>query len=331
MFAYPVLVADIGGTNSRFSIVAEPGHDPQMLGRFQTADFPGPVDAIKAALTKTDLVPKSMVICVAGPVVDQRCHLTNAAWTIDGREIGKAFRLTSGLLLNDFEAQALSLPALRTEWLKQIGEAAPSAGGAMRVILGPGTGLGIGALLTLDGRHIPLASESCHVDLGPVGKEEEAFWPYLQKVYDRNTTESVMSGPGLVRIHRARMIARGFPVPAEDGVSIVNVALDDPNSEERSTINAYMKIIARFAGDVAITFLAAGGVTLAGGILPRIASMIDGAAFRRAFEAKAPVDALTRRISTRLLMEPDAVLYGMAAIAAEPTRYAIDYRERNWV
>ena len=59
--------------------------------------------------------------------------------------------------------------------------------------------------------------------------------------------------------------------------------------------------------------------------------MIDSGAFRRAFEAKAPVDALTRRISTRLLMEPDAVLYGMAAIAAEPARYALDYRERNWV
>jgi len=331
MFAHPVLVADIGGTNSRFSIVEAPGQDPKILGRFQTADYAGPLEAIKAALALTSLVPQSVLMCVAGPVVDRRCHLTNARWTIDGPEIAKGLGLSSGLLLNDFEAQALSLPALRTEWLKQIGEAAPSKGGAMHVILGPGTGLGIGALLTLDGRYVPLASESCHVDLGPVGKDEEAFWPYLQKVLDRNTTESVMSGPGLVRIHRARMVAKGLQPSADDGVAIVNAALADPASDARATINAYLKIIARFAGDIAITFLASGGVTLAGGILPRIASMIDGGAFRRAFEAKAPVDALTRRIPTRLLMEPDAVLYGMAAIAAAPERYAIDYKERDWL
>ena len=81
MFAYPVLVADIGGTNSRFSIVAEPGHDPQMLGRFQTADFAGPIEAIKAALTKTDLVPKSVACawrarCGSALPFDQ-CRLDN--------------------------------------------------------------------------------------------------------------------------------------------------------------------------------------------------------------------------------------------------------------
>ncbi|MBM3636559.1 MAG: glucokinase [Alphaproteobacteria bacterium] len=331
MFAHPVLVADIGGTNSRFSIVETPGQDPRILGRFRTADYPGPLEAIQAALALTPLKPQSVVMCVAGPVVDRRCHLTNARWTIDGPALAKALGLTSGLLLNDFEAQALSLPALHPEWLKQIGEAAPSKGGSMQVILGPGTGLGIGALLTLDGRYVPLASESCHVDLGPVDKDGEKFWPHLQKVMDRHTTESVMSGPGLVRIHRARMIAKGLQPSTDDGVAIVNAALADPASDARATINAYLKIIARFAGDIAITFLASGGVTLAGGILPRIASMIDGAAFRRAFEMKAPVDALTRRISTRLLMEPDAVLYGMAAIAATPERYAIDYKGRAWV
>ena len=123
MFAHPVLVADIGGTNSRFSIVEAPGQDPKILGRFQTSDYAGPLEAIKAALALTSLVPQSILMCVAGPVVDRRCHLTNARWTIDGPEIAKGLGLSSGLLLNDFEAQALSLPALRTEWLKQIGRA----------------------------------------------------------------------------------------------------------------------------------------------------------------------------------------------------------------
>jgi glucokinase len=330
MFAHPVLIADIGGTNSRFALATTPGKDPVIVSRLQTKDFSDPEAAIRTALADLKEKPRSAMMCVAGPVVDKRAHLTNASWTVDGPKLAKSFGFESGLLLNDFEAQALSLPALRPEWLKQIGEAAPALSAGPQVILGPGTGLGIGALLTIDGRYIPVASESCHIDFGPVGKDEEAFWPHLERVLGRVTTESVMSGPGLVRVHRARLLAKGQSMPAETGVEIVNEALVNPKSEERATVNAYVRIIARFAGDIAITFMASGGVTLAGGILPRIASMIDKGAFRQAFEAKEPVDGLTRRIGTRLLMEPDAVLYGLAAIAAEPERYAIDYKARDW-
>jgi glucokinase len=330
MFAHPVLIADIGGTNSRFAVSAAPGRDPVIVNRLQTKEFSSSEAAFAKVIDALAEKPRSVVMCVAGPVVDRRAHLTNASWMIEGPRLAKTFGFEGGLLLNDFEAQALSLPALRPEWLKQIGEAAPALTPGPQVILGPGTGLGIGALLTVEGRYIPVASESCHIDFGPVGKDEEQFWPHLERVLGRVTTESVMSGPGLVRVHRARLIAKGQSMPPETGVEIVNAALADPKSEERATVDAYVRIIARFAGDMAITFMASGGVTLAGGILPRIASMIDKGAFRHAFEEKAPVDALTRRISTRLLMEPDAVLYGMAAIAADPERYAVDYKGRAW-
>ena len=89
--------------------------------------------------------------------------------------------------------------------------------------------------------------------------------------------------------------------------------------------------MARFAGDMAVTFVATGGVTLSGGVLPRVIDFLDQKVFRYAFEAKAPVDALARRIATRLITRSDAVLVGMAAIAAEPDRYAMDYSARKWV
>jgi len=238
MFAHPVLIADIGGTNSRFALATTPGKDPVIVNRLQTKDFPDPETAIRTVLADMKDKPRSAIVCVAGPVVDKRAHLTNASWTIDGPKLAKTFGFESGLLLNDFEAQALSLPALRPEWLKQIGEAAPALSAGPQVILGPGTGLGIGALLTIDGRYIPVASESCHIDFGPVGKDEEVFWPHLERVLGRVTTESVMSGPGLVRVHRARMLAKGQSIPPETGVEIVNKALSHPNSEERATVNA---------------------------------------------------------------------------------------------
>ena len=108
-------------------------------------------------------------------------------------------------------------------------------------------------------------------------------------------------------------------------------ALVDREGEEATSLRLYWRIVARFAGDMAVTFVATGGVTLSGGVLPRIVDLLDEAAFRRAFEDKAPVDGLARRIPTRLVTREDAVLVGMAAIAATPGRYGIDFASRAWV
>ena len=197
-------------------------------------------------------------------------------------------------------------------------------------MLGPGTGLGIAALLTVDGRYVPVPSEACHIGFGPVEEDELAFWPFLERARGRVTTESVISGPGLVRVHKARAAAGGQAVSTVDGATIVERAVADASSDEAETCRCFIRLVARFAGDIAITFLATGGVTLAGGILPRIRGLIDAVEFRRVFEAKAPVDALARRIGTRLVVEPDAVLHGMAAIGAAPGIYGIDYEKRLW-
>eukprot|EP01037_Dinobryon_pediforme_P014814 gene14814-14948_t len=330
MFQFPLLVCDIGGTNARFGLIRVPNGPLEIIARLATADFAGLAEAIAEALKGRDIKVNSVIACGAGPVNGVTLKLTNAPWLMKGPDIAKAAGLTYGLLLNDFEAQALSLPAMRPEWLHVIGPQI-EAGSGPRLILGPGTGLGIGALLETDGRHVPISSEACHIDFGPVGADEEHFWPHLERVFDRITTESVMNGAGLIRIHKARSLARGHAAPTLDGPSIVAKALADARSNEAQTIAAYWKIIARFSGDMAITFAATGGVTLAGGILPRIINLLDAAGFRATFERKAPVAGLAKRVGSALLINPDAVLYGMAAIGAKPQTYAIDYAARAWI
>ena len=147
MFPHPLLIADIGGTNARFALFDHPGAEPQMLARLKTADFATPALAIKAVLADLPEAPRSAILCVAGPVVDRRCHLTNAAWTIDGPALVHELGFEQGLLLNDFEAQALSLPAHRDIWLTQIGTLGRSSQSGPRVILGPGTGVVISILV----------------------------------------------------------------------------------------------------------------------------------------------------------------------------------------
>ena len=256
--------------------------------------------------------------------------LPHAPWEMDGPETARRAGLAQGLLLNDFEAQALSLPAIPEDWTRQIGPL-PFVGKGPHVILGPGTGLGVAALVEAEGRFTPVSSEACHIDFGPIWPEEYALWPHLERAHGRVTSESVLNGAGLARVHRARMMVLGHPDPHLEPPEVTAAALADPKGDAADSLRHYWRIMARFAGDMAVTFVATGGLTLSGGVLPRVVDFLDDATFRAAFEDKAPVDALARSIATRLIMRSDAVLVGMAAIAARPDRYGIDYASRKWV
>jgi len=344
---FPVLVSDVGGTNVRFALQSGLDAPPGTVVHRKTGDYPG---LVEAAVGELGGRPRSLIACGAGPVDGRRLKLTNAPWVIDGPDVARRLGLAQGLLFNDFEAQALSLPAIPTDWARAIGPAAFGPPGP-QVILGPGTGLGVGALIEAAGRHTPLASEACHIDFGPIDEEENAIWPFLERAHGRVTTESVISGAGLARLHAARMAAFGDasetpdrmataqrlkngegPVaPTHDAATVVAAALANRDGPEAASLRLFWRIVARFAGDMGVAFVATGGVTLAGGVLPRIVDFLDDEVFRGAFEAKAPVDGLARRIPTRLVVRADSVLIGMAAIAAAPQRYAIDTRTRAWV
>jgi len=330
VFPFPVLVADIGGTNVRFALQREPGGALEAPVHRKTWDYPGLAEAVEAAVGELAARPATLIACGAGPVVGRTLKLTNAPWLIDGPQVARQLGLGQGLLFNDFEAQALSLPSIPEGWARRIGPLEFGARGP-QVILGPGTGLGVGALIEAGGRFTPFASEACHIGFGPATDEEWAIWPHLERARGRITTESVVSGPGLPRVHRARLAAVGLPASDADGPAIVAAALANRNGAEADSLRLFWRIVARLAGDMAVAFVAFGGVTLAGGVLPRIVDFLDEAEFRRAFEDKAPVDALARRIPTRLVTRADSVLVGMAAIASRPSAYAIDYFTRGWV
>jgi glucokinase len=329
-FPYPVLLCDTGGTNARFSLVPAKGGRPKNGLVLKTQNFPAFEDALSAAVESLNAKPRSLIVCAAGPVDRRAVRLTNAAWTIDGAEIAVKAGLDQGLLLNDFEAQAFSLPFIEPAWTRPIGPAVPPMPGA-QLILGLGTGLGVAALLNVAGRFFALSSEAGHMDFGPLGAEESAIWAYLDRgSLGRVSAETVLSGPGLLRLHLARCAAQGGASAIRSDIALVEAALGSPGGEEAATLRLCWVLAARFAGDLALAYLAKGGVTLAGGILPRIMQFCDPLAFRAAFENKEPYSELLRGIGTRLIDAENTVFAGMAAIAAAPQDFAIDYAFRLW-
>ena len=213
----------------------------------RTGDYPGLAEAIEAAVPRLGSRPRSVIACGAGPVVGRTLKLTNAPWVMDGPEAARRTRLEQGLLLNDFEAQALSLPAIPEAWARRIG-ALGFADEGPQVILGPGTGLGIAALVEADGRYAAVSSEACHIDFGPVSPEEFAIWPHLERAHGRVTSESVISGAGLARVHRARMMAQGLADPQGGPAAVTGAALADPEGEEATSTQALLAHSRAFCG-----------------------------------------------------------------------------------
>lgn len=169
------------------------------------------------------------------------------------------------------------------------------------------------------------------MDFGPISAEELEIWPYLDTMpFDRVSAETILSGPGLIRLHRARCMATGRLAPEFDEVELITRAYAEPEGAEARTLRFLWNLVARFASDLALAFFAKGGVTFSGGVLPRLLPFLDLQKFREHFEDKSPYGEILRGIGTRLIVTDDFVLTGMAGIAAAPQGYAIDYAGRAW-
>ena len=123
--SYPVLVADIGGTNCRLSLVNDADCAPQPLARIGTGSYPTPEAAFSAVLADVAEKPRSAVLAVAGPLEGREAQLTNAVWHLEGPRIAGALGLTQGLMVNDFEALSASLAVLKSDDLTTLVEGEP--------------------------------------------------------------------------------------------------------------------------------------------------------------------------------------------------------------
>ncbi|WP_334175932.1 glucokinase [Pseudoxanthobacter sp.] len=324
---FPVLLADIGGTNARFAMVTGPDTPLQVFPIVATNAYPSPDAAALAVLAAAGAPhPRAAVLAFAGPIEGARPRLTNANWAFDVHELIAALALDELVLVNDFEALSLALPVLSGDALMPIG-GGRVVENAPRVVVGPGTGMGVGGLIHSAGRWVPLPSEAGHCDLGPVTDADFALWPALERAHGRITPETVLSGPGLLRLYKAVAKVAGraaaCATPAE-----VTAAAEAGDDLAAATLDHFSAHLARFAGNLALTYLARGGVYLAGGIAPRIESHLTDGRFRAMFEDKAPHTALVREIPTFLIRHPLPALEGLAAFARTPHRFFVPASHR---
>jgi glucokinase len=324
----PALIADIGGTNARFALIDRAADAVTRFPDEHTAAYATIDDAIAKVLGSAPRPPRSALLALAGPIAGEAVPLTNSDWVVVPKRLIARFGLADVILLNDFEALSLSLADLGPGDLDPIG-----AGTALperaRLVVGPGTGLGAGALIHARGTWIPIPGEGGHIDLGPVTARDMAIWPHIERS-GRVSAETLLCGPGLVRLYHAVAAARGEPATLASPADVTAAGLAGSDAGAAEAVRLFATYLGRFAGDLALVFVAAGGVYLAGGISGHIAPALKTGAFRDAFVDKHPHRGLLERIPTAIIAKPDAALAGIAAFARAPARYGVELAGRHW-
>lgn len=318
----PRLVADIGGTNARLGWIAAPGAPVSQLRSLAVAGFAGPARAaqdylagLAQRLGADFSPPRCAAFAVATAVAGDRIAFTNSHWDFSRAQVQAALGLDSLLILNDFEALALSLPGLGAAQLRPHGVAPPLAG-AMLAVVGPGTGLGVGAVMPTRLGWVALPGEGGHATLAPADELESALLACVRRQYAHVSAERLLSGIGLPLLHQALGQVLGAAPLVRTTAQIVADGAAGSDALSSQTLDLFCALLGGFAGNVALTLGARGGVYIGGGIVPRFADRFFASAFRERFEAKGRFRDYLAAVPTALITDTLAALSG-AALAIE--------------
>lgn len=307
------VVADIGGTHARFArLTSQGGLGP--VTTLATRAFAGVADALEAFLDQEGGPPPDrLALAVAAPVLGSEVALTNASWQFSIPDLKARLDLAVLEVVNDYEALALALPHLSADDKIRIGSTGGDGQvGAPMAVLGPGTGLGMAGLMPVGDRWHPVTSECGYIGLSPLTDTELAAFRVLRDRYGRVSAERVLSGPGLVDLYGALAILDNQQTGDLSPEAIIRAAQKGSDRTAVETLQMFCNLLGALAGDVALVFLARGGVYLAGGILPRIVDILKASRFRERFEHKGRGNPIVASIPTWLITHACPTMLGCA-------------------
>ncbi len=314
-----LLIGDIGGTNARFALAdaSKPGFEKDLT--LKCEDYDSADVAIRHYLNEVDAAqPDVICLAAAGPIVNRSVRFTNNHWIISADGLGKEFGIDRVRLLNDFEAIAYSMPFIEPEDLMPIGLPLPKPldkDEFMIGIVGPGTGLGSVGLRKVDGRYLPVPSESSHGGFAPETAVQIRILKVLRERFDRVSTERLVSGPGLENIYWALTHIHNEPRVQKSPADIFSAAIDNSDPMAVEAVQVFFEVLGQFAGDFTLSLSAYDGIYIGGGIAQRYPEVVVNSLFRTGFERKGRYRAQLERVPTQLIMYTQPGLLGAAYCA----------------
>ena len=300
--SFPRLLGDVGGTNARFAWQSHPGAPVTEVAGYASADHETLSNAIRHYLAQHgDKRPVACAIGIASPVTGDLVRMLNHQWSFSIAQLQRELGFERLVVINDFTALALALPALASDDLRPIGRGTAVPGAAVAV-LGPGTGLGVCGLVP-NGRagYAPVTGEGGHVSLSAGDEREAQVIDRLRQRFGHASAERALSGPGLVNLYEALCGLSNQAVRALEPAEVIAHAraADDPCCA--IALELFFGFLGSVAGDLALTLGARGGVYIGGGIAPRLLPELERSSFRARFEAKGRFRDYLQDIPTRVI------------------------------
>jgi glucokinase len=326
-----VLAADVGGTNTKLALGRLEGGKAMLIERkvYSSLAYVSLERVVESFLSEQGVAPyaasvAAACLAVAGPVEHGRARLTNLAWQIEEVAFARHFGFPRVKVINDFAAAGLGIEELSDNDFVTL-QAGAAVERANRVVVGAGTGLGVGWLTWNEGGYEVHPSEGGHTDFAPIDALQDELLLYLRRELGRVSYERVLSGLGLRHIFA--FVKHRDPRPstqalvdamanADPAGAIAAFALDERDPLAVAALDLFVSAYGAFAGNMALMALAHGGIYVAGGIAPKIGPKLEDGTFMRAFAAKGRFKTLLETIPVKVVMNDQVGMLGALAEAA---------------
>lgn len=312
------LVGDIGGTHARFALVAAGSVTLERVQVLTCGDYDSLEAALRLYLADAGVERViSACLAVASPLRGDEVRMTNNPWCFSIAALREQFGWQVLKVVNDFTAMALGVPHVPAERL------VPVCGGMgdpdrPRLVIGPGTGLGVSGLVPVADGWAPLVTEGGHVDFAPLDDAEMAIQRWLQARFGRVSVERLLCGPGLLNLYQAHAELSGLAAPLAGPGEITAAALDGSDELAHRSLRHFCLLLGRVAGNAALTLGSFGGVYICGGMVPRFVDFLRQSEFQAGFENKGRMRPLMEATPVFVVTEPFTGLLGAAEALVNP-------------
>ncbi|MBN0987476.1 glucokinase [Amphritea pacifica] len=307
------LVGDIGGTNARFALVRPGAVVLEHVDTLQCSEYDNIDVACRAYFSRVGIAGiERACLAFACPVQGEVINMTNNHWHFTRTGLAQQLGLKQLKLVNDFTAMALGMLHIDEDEKIQVG-AGRSLEGAARLVIGPGTGLGVSGLVKANDDWIPLSTEGGHISFAPADEVEIDLWRALVARFGRVSVERILCGQGLLNLYQILSELRGSGIVCQSPAAVSVAAVEGRDPVAVDALSRFCRILGGVAGDNVLTLGARGGVYLCGGILPRVAEFLLQSEFRRAFEDKGRFTDYMQAVPVWLCTAENPGLLGAAA------------------
>jgi glucokinase len=315
-----VAVAAVGGTHARFALANVEGGKVVSLGEpvtLKTAEHGSFQLAWEEFGRRAGIdLPKNLAIAFAGPVGGEVLKLTNNPWVIRPALIKERLGVDDYVIVNDFGAVGYAVATLGDEHFEHLcgpKRSLPDEG--VISIVGPGTGLGVAALLRKPDRYEVIETEGGHVDFAPLDSLEDRILGQLRRHFRRISVERVASGQGLWNLYEALGALEGRDLTFHNEKDLWAAALAGTDSLANAALDRLCLTLGAVAGDMALA-QGASAVVIAGGVGFRLKDYLPKSGFQDRFIAKGRFERRMDEMPVKLITHPQPGLIGAAAAFA---------------